>query len=129
MPITMISASLLGMLLLYLSNDVSNHRRRSKTSLGQGDDPALLGAIRAQANLIEYAPTGLILIGLLEYASVNTLLVTGLAVALVISRYIHGLTLARYKGPSVYRVVSTGLTWLVILVASIAGLIKGVSLL
>jgi len=127
MPITIISASLLGLLLVYLSYDVTTHRRRSRTSLGDGNDAGLIAAIRAQGNLTEYAPVGLILIGLLEQSSANILLVSGLAAALVISRYMHGLTLGKANGPNIYRIISTSLTLLMLLIASITGLIDGVS--
>jgi len=129
MPITLISASLLALLLVYLSYDVTKHRRRSKTSLGDGGDAELTTAIRAQANLVEYAPIGLILIGLLEQSMVSSTLVAGLAAVLVIGRFMHGLTLGKFEGPSIYRVISTASTWLVLLVAGILGLIEAAALL
>lgn len=129
MTITLISASFLGLLLIYLSYNVSKHRMRAKVDLGPGDDPELLAAIRAHGNLTEYAPIGLIIIGLLEYSRANWLLVMGCAVALVVGRFMHGLTLGKFEGRNPYRFAGTVLTWLSILVASIAGLLKGYNLI
>lgn len=125
MTITLISTSFLGLLLVYLSYGVSKERLRSKTDLGDGGDPGLLRAMRAQGNLVEYAPMGLILIGLLETVQVQKELVMGLAVAFVLGRYMHGLMLGKMEGKNHYRFWGTILTWLVLLVGSVLGLLKG----
>lgn len=129
MTITLISASFLGLLLIYLSYGVSKNRLRTKVSIGTGDDEQLLTASRAQANFVEYAPMGLILIGLLEYSRVSWYLVMGCAVALVVGRYMHGLTFGKFEGRNPFRFYGTLLTWLSILIAAIAGLLKGYGLL
>lgn len=125
MTITIISASFLGLLLVYLSYNVSKNRMRAKVDMGTGDDEQLLTAVRAQANLTEYGPMGLILIGLLEYSRTSWYLVMGVAVAFVVGRYMHGLTLGKFEGRNPFRFYGTLLTWLSILIASIAGLLKG----
>ncbi len=129
MTITLISASFLGLLLVYLSYNVSMNRQRAKVDLGAGDDEGLLVAIRAQGNFVEYAPLGLILVGLLEYSRVSWYLVMGVAVALVVGRYMHGLSLGKFEGRNPFRFYGTLLTWLSILIASIAGLLKGYGIL
>lgn len=129
MTITLISASFLGLLLVYLSYNVARNRMRAQVDLGDGGDEGLQHAIRAQGNLIEYAPLALILIGLLEYSRVSSYLVMGLAVAFVLGRYMHGLTFGKFEGRNPFRFYGTILTWLSILVASIAGLLKGYGLL
>ena len=129
MTITLIAASFLGLLLVYLSYNVSKERLSSKTDLGDGGDPDLLRAMRAQGNLTEYAPTGLILLGLLESAGANQTLLLSLAVLFVASRYMHGLMLGKTEGTNYYRSVGTILTWGVILVASVTGLLTGYHLI
>ena len=129
MTITLISASFLGLLLVYLSINVSKNRQRAKVNLGIGDDEGLLVASRAQGNFVEYAPFGLILIGLLEYSRVSWYLVMGVAVALVVGHYMHGLSLGKFEGRNPFRFYGTILTWLSLLVASIAGLLKGYGVL
>jgi len=125
MTITLISASFLGLLLIYLSYNVSKQRMKTKTDMGDGGHPELLTAIRAHGNLVEYAPIGLLLIGLLEYSQASSYLVLGLGVALVVGRYMHGLSFGKFEGRNPFRFYGTILTWLVILIGSIAGLLKG----
>ncbi|MBL4790437.1 MAG: MAPEG family protein [Kordiimonadaceae bacterium] len=126
MPITLISASFLGLLLVYLSYNVSKERGRTKTSLGTGDDEGLLHAVRAQGNLIEYAPLGLILLGMLETLPINQTFLMVLAALLVVGRYSHGLTLGKFEGKNIFRMWGTIFTWLSILIASGTGLYEGV---
>jgi len=125
MTITLISASFLGLLLIHLSYNVSKQRMKTKTDMGDGGHPELLTAIRAHGNLVEYAPIGLLLIGLLEYSQASSYLVLGLGVALVVGRYMHGLSFGKFEGRNPFRFYGTILTWLVILIGSIAGLLKG----
>lgn len=129
MTITLIAASFLGLLLVYLSYSVSKERIRSKTSYGDGGHAELQRVIRAQANLTEYAPIGILLIGLLENSGLWTEMVMGLAAAFVIGRYMHGLTFGKIEGRNPYRFWGTILTWLVILSASVLGLLKGANLI
>lgn len=92
MTITLISASLLGLLLIHLSVRVSKNRQRAKVSIGDGGDEMLANAIRAHGNLTEFAPFFLILLGLLEFREANPVLLLVLAAAFVVGRFMHGLT-------------------------------------
>lgn len=122
MPITLISASLLGLLLVYLSVQVTNARGRTGTGLGAGEDEGLQNAIRAHGNLTEYAPLGLILIGLLEGMHANFYLVLVIAVGFVAGRYMHGLTFGKFTGRNPFRYWGVVLTFVMLLAASLAGL-------
>lgn len=125
MTITLISASFLGLLLFYLSYNVAKNRGRAKVSVGDGGDTELLHAIRAHANLTEYAPMGLILIGLLEYRGVNPIFLIVLSAFFVLGRYMHGLTFGKFEGRNPFRFWGTVFTGLSILIASVAGLLNG----
>jgi len=125
MPITLISASLLGLLLVYLSYMVTVVRRRPTHGTAESDGDDLHNAVRAHGNLIEYAPMGLILIGLLEQMSGNFMFVAGLAGVFVVARYMHGLTFGKIDGFNPFRFWGTLLTFVSLLVASVAGLVKG----
>ncbi|SDD82027.1 MULTISPECIES: MAPEG family protein [Kordiimonas] len=125
MTITLISASFLGLLLFYLSYNVAKNRGRAKVSIGDGGDEQLANAIRAHANLTEYAPFGMILIGLLEYRGVNPIFLIVLAAFFVLGRFMHGLTFGKFEGRNPFRFWGTVFSWLVILIASIAGLLNG----
>ncbi|WP_417451862.1 MAPEG family protein [Kordiimonas sp.] len=125
MTITLITASFLGLLLIYLSFNVSKHRGRAKVSIGDGGDDQLAHAIRAHGNLIEFAPMALILLGLLEYQGLTPIIVIVLGAAFVLGRLMHGLTFGKFEGRNPYRFWGTILTWLVILIACVLGLLKG----
>ena len=62
MPVFFVCAGLLGLLLVALTLHVGRVRSRKKINLGDGGDPGMIAAIRAHANLIEFAPICLLLI-------------------------------------------------------------------
>jgi uncharacterized membrane protein YecN with MAPEG domain len=59
-------AALLALLIVWLSLRVIKLRRTKKVRLGDGGEPELQTAIRAQGNATEYIPISLILLALLE---------------------------------------------------------------
>ena len=85
------------LLLLILSVRVVRTRRRSKISLGHGDNEELLKATRVQGNFTEYTPFALI--GLVMMAALNAtpivLHVTG--ILLTFGRVLHAIAIT--KGP------------------------------
>lgn len=125
MSITLVTASLIGLLLIYLSANVSRERGRAKVSIGDGGDDKLAHAIRAQGNLTEFAPVALILLGLLEYQGTNPMILMAFGAAFVLGRFMHGLTFGKFEGRNPYRFWGTILSWLMILLASLLGLLKG----
>ena len=62
MPVFFVCAGLLGLLVVVLTVNVGIMRGRKKINLGDGGDPEMIAAIRAHANLIEFAPLCLLLI-------------------------------------------------------------------
>lgn len=89
LPVTSLLTGGLAALLVWLSLLVSLRRIRAKVSIGDGGDEVLIRRIRAQANLVEYAPIGLIAMALVEYRGVSTVTVLGIGAALVIGRMVH----------------------------------------
>ncbi len=122
LPITLLTTSLLGLWLLYLSNQCVRLRLSEKVDIGTGNSKALERAVRAQANFTEYVPIALLLIAMLELNQAPTLLLYCLAGALVLGRVLHATGFVRAKGPNLGRFIGTLSTWLVILIASIYGL-------
>jgi uncharacterized membrane protein YecN with MAPEG domain len=120
-------AGLLSLLLLVLSYAVTRHRVVLKVLLGDGGQPALQRSIRAQANLIEYAPLGLILLGSLELQGFHPNLLHGLGILLVLGRVLHAYGLSRNAGTSLPRALGASLTWLMILLASVLAIFGTVS--
>ncbi len=125
---TPLYAGILGLMLLVLSYLVSRQRLRHKVSTGDGGIPALTGAIRAQANFVEYVPLALLLILLTELSGQGQWQVHALGVALVVGRALHAYGLStRPGGKSFGRMAGILLTWIVILIASL-NLIVGFAL-
>jgi len=97
MQVTMISAALLGMLLIVLGARVIAIRLKDRVSLGDGGNGLLLSRIRAHGNCVEWAPIGLILLFLTEQAYGKPWFVLVLAAMLVIGRTIHPLGLRKLE--------------------------------
>ena len=64
--ITAIYASILALIILALSINVTMHRVKLKVSLGDGGNPQMLRMIRLHANAIEYIPIALLLMAIYE---------------------------------------------------------------
>ena len=124
--ITATTASLLGMLLVALSAITIRARLQNRTPFGDGGQHGLTSAIRAHGNLTEYAPMGIILIGLLESLGAAHLPLGLAAAAFVVSRVLNAVglfnppgppTLARSAGIVATLLVLTGLSiWLFVLI-------------
>lgn len=127
LPATLLSASILGLtlLILVIVNAKARGARLASEKAG-GDsaaaEAALAHRIRVVANFTEYAPLGLILLAGLELSPAPRLLVHGLAVLLVAGRVLHGWGYSRSAGESFGRMAGTALTWLMLLLAGLAGL-------
>jgi uncharacterized membrane protein YecN with MAPEG domain len=116
--ITPLYAGMLGLLLIILSYNVSRQRIGNKVALGDGGIPSLQRAIRAQANLTEYAPLALILLAAIEAQGFSAPIVHFFGILLLVGRLLHGFGLSRNAGPSAPRAIGATLTWLMILLAS-----------
>ncbi len=122
MSITPFYAGILGLLLVLLSARVILARRGLSISLGTGGDLALERRIRAQGNLAEYGPIGLILIGLLELEGSSEIILHALGILLIGGRLLHGWTLSFTDGNSFGRTGGMALTLTAIGFASLLNL-------
>jgi uncharacterized membrane protein YecN with MAPEG domain len=93
-PITTLLTSGLALWLLMLTVIVVKARQVSGQSLGDGGDVPLTRAIRAQANLTEFAPVFIALIFIGELQNGNSYLLGALAITFMIARLAHGYALA-----------------------------------
>lgn len=92
--VTSLLAGLFSLLMVPLSLQVSMRRVIAKVGpLGDGGDEILRRRIRAHGNFVEYAPTALIVVGLIEYSAGATLFVWWLASAFLLSRIGHAVGL------------------------------------
>ena len=122
--ITLLYGSILGLQLIVMTIRVVLLRRSHSVGLGAGEHRDLEKAIRAHANLIEYAPLALILMALLEQNAAPAWQLHGLGATLVVSRLLHAWGLSRHSGVSFGRLVGMTGTVLVILVTSVLGLLR-----
>lgn len=118
-----IGLALLGLLLVVLSFRVSSLRNRHKVAIGDGDNPDLQRAVRAQANFVEYVPMCLLLILVGQGMAISGWIILIAMIALVVGRVAHALGLSARAGPSTGRLVGTLLTWLVLAGMSVVLLI------
>jgi uncharacterized membrane protein YecN with MAPEG domain len=82
-------AGLLALLFLYLSWQVIALRRHHKVSVGDGGEKAVAKAMRVQANCVEYASFGMILLIAAELQGSPTWAIHGLGLSLVLGRVLH----------------------------------------
>lgn len=107
-----------ALLLIFLSGRVGATRLKQKINLGDGDNPAMVKAIRTQGNYIEYAPAaigGLVLLALLN---VSTTVIHILGGVFLFARISHLLGLGLGVWPQ-GRFVGTALTMLTLLVTGL----------
>ncbi|OED39656.1 hypothetical protein AB833_14775 [Chromatiales bacterium (ex Bugula neritina AB1)] len=116
--ITALSTSILCLLHIFLSFRVVNFRRKHKISVGDGGNQELLRAIRTQANLTEYAPLAMILLGCLELNGAPWFLCLLLAGAFVAGRILHPVGLKEDDALSV-RVLAMQLTFVSIIAMAV----------
>lgn len=114
--LTGLYAALCALLILALSFRIVQLRRRLRIGIGDGGDPALARAIRAQANAIEYVPLLLVMLLIAENNGAGVVFVHACGIALVLARLLHALGLSGSAGVSFGRFWGTALTWTVLLV-------------
>lgn len=118
--ISSLYAALLAFLIVWLSLRVIKLRRAKKIRLGDGRDPDLQAAIRAQGNATEYIPISLILLVLLELGGGHVALIHLGGVTVIAGRLLHarGLLTDNLQ----YRVLGMQLTFYTIIGLAIANL-------
>lgn len=128
MAITSLYAALLALLFVRLSVGVIRARRRSKTSLGDGGDAGLLRTMRVQGNFAEYAPLGLILLGLAESVQTRGWIIHILGLMLFAGRASHAYGVSRPNEPFQFRVAGMALTLTMLICAALVCLVNGLLL-
>lgn len=123
MPITLLTACVLGLILVVLSLEIVRLRLKTKVSLGSGPEErsALVVAVRAHGNFVEHVPFSLILLGLLEREAVGVTTIAGLAGVLLVSRLLHIIGIG-IKGVNPFRSIGVVLQWAFFIVAGVIGI-------
>ncbi|MSO73241.1 MAG: glutathione S-transferase [Rhodospirillaceae bacterium] len=122
LPVTLVSACVMTLFYLALCARVSRGRMRYHVSLGDGGNQDLLARMRAHANFIEYVPLSLILMGVLETASTNPIVLAAGGGLLFLFRVLHVVGIPR-PAPNIFRFIGASGTYLLLLAASIWGLV------
>lgn len=129
LPVTAVTAALLGLIGVLLAGRVMAARGKMRISLGDGPagsfaageehtaSPLML-AQRAHLNFCEYAPLALILLGLAELSGAPRGLCAAFGLMLVAGRLLHPFGLGR-RAPNPFRAGGVGLTLLEMLGASV----------
>lgn len=122
LPVTLLFASLNGLIFLVLSVLVVRGRTTEKVSIGAGGREKLEVAIRVHGNFAEYVPLALLLMALLELSGAGETLLYILGAVLTVGRLSHAYGLSRSLRPNAFRAGGAMATWIVIGVACFVGL-------
>lgn len=87
--ISSIYAAIAALLIVWLSLRVVKLRREKKVRFGDGGEPELQVAIRAQGNATEYVPISLILLVFLELGGAHWALIHAAGGAILVGRLLH----------------------------------------
>jgi uncharacterized membrane protein YecN with MAPEG domain len=122
MEITLLYASLVTILAIFLAFRVGINRGKTNTLLGEGDSSELLQSIRSHGNLLENAPLALFLLLLIEMQGVADWKLHLIGSSFFLFRILHayGLSISRESTP--YRVVGALGSWVLMLGMSLYGI-------
>ncbi len=131
--ITPIYAGIIALLLIALSAIVSKGRGQYGAGIGDANNVDMKRRIRAQANLVEYAPIFLILAGFAEHNGLSPWAIHALCLAFLTGRILHAYSLLyaeTYDGEKltanpIWRICGMLLTLTSIAVLSIIMIVQG----
>lgn len=95
LPITLVTACVAGLMLIWLSVRVIGARFKGEVLIGDGGSDDLLFKVRTQANFSEYAPLFLIMLGVVENAGGNPTALMVFAGLFLVARIFHVLGMGR----------------------------------
>lgn len=124
MPFQMVAfyAAINALLMLVLGMLVVRARVKTRTEIGDGADPALLGPLRAHANNTEYVPLAVLLLMILYALGASVGVIHAVGATLTVGRILHAIGLSRNVGASAGRLIGMILTWLSYIIAIIVTL-------
>ncbi|MDT0575929.1 MAPEG family protein [Croceicoccus sp. F390] len=109
---TLATAAAIGLVNLWVALRVTRIRIKDKVLLGDGGQDLLTGRMRAHANLVEYAPFVLILMGLLELSGGSSVALAVAGALFVVSRIAHAVGMD-LPSSNAARAGGAVLTWLI----------------
>jgi uncharacterized membrane protein YecN with MAPEG domain len=99
---------------IFLANRVSNFRRGSKVSVGDGDNEDLLRTSRAHGNNAEFVPFALLMLLIAELMGGKSVILHVMGGSLLLARVLHAIGIHERKTPNAARFIGTALTWTLI---------------
>ncbi|WP_122075383.1 MAPEG family protein [Pseudophaeobacter sp. EL27] len=119
LAITSLYAGAAALMFVYLTLAVSRLRIKHRVSVGDGDNRAILVAIRAQGNFVEYTPIGLILMAAAETQGAPTLALHALGAMLIGGRLLHAIGFTRHPQILILRQAGIVLNLVMVLAAGL----------
>jgi uncharacterized membrane protein YecN with MAPEG domain len=118
MSITPLYAGFFGILLVALSWRITAIRNKYQSRMTEEGHTEMTAATRAQGHMVEYMPTGILLMLIAEFQDFSPALLHALGILLIIARLLHLKGLKDPSGQSIARKAGTRLTWLHMVIAS-----------
>ena len=122
LPTVAFYAAVNALIMLILGMLVVRARVATRTEIGDGGHPAMVGPLRAHANNTEYVPMAIVLLLVLYALGANVVVLHLVGGMLTLGRVLHGIGLSRNVGTSSPRFIGMILTWLSFLIAIVATL-------
>ncbi|WP_166416218.1 MAPEG family protein [Cochlodiniinecator piscidefendens] len=120
--VTPLYAGIIGLFYVFLSFRVIFRRKNARVSIGDGEDKELQKRIRVQANCGEYAPITLLLILMAELQGAPIWVIHLLGIAFISGRILHARGFGARPQIMALRQAGMILTFIVIVVASLANI-------
>ena len=112
LPMVAFYAAINALIMLVLGMLVVRARVRTKTEIGDGGNPAMVGPLRAHANNAEYVPMAIVLLMILYALGASVVVIHIVGITLTLGRLLHAFGLSRSVGASWPRLVGMILTWI-----------------
>ena len=110
---------ILGLMWMWLGNNVGRKRMREKVSIGDGGNPHIIRAMRGHANFVETTPMALIILMVAAVIGMPLFVIHIGGIVLVVGRFLHGYHFVQDDAPGWQRMYGMILTVLVIVLGSL----------
>jgi uncharacterized protein len=122
-PVVALYGAINAFINIGLALRVSRVRGTEKVSLGHGESPAMLRAVRAHGNNAEFVPLALVMLLIAELMGGSSLWLHVLGGALTVARIAQPIGIHMPKAPNVPRFIGTAATWVMIIATAVYVLI------
>jgi uncharacterized membrane protein YecN with MAPEG domain len=118
--VTIFYAGIFGLLLLVLSLNIFREWVHVAAGVRSEAEERWKRSERVQASFVEFVPMTLLLIFLIEAHGAPKEILHGLGIGLLVARVLHAYGMGTGKTANLFRVIGTQLTFLVLMVCSLA---------